>query len=72
MRRTTNEIRYTVNLNDLESTGIIACPYCGKGKAYIYGAARMQSSGCSVCKRIVLWDFGHNVAYKASAKKFAS
>lgn len=63
---------YTVNLNDLESTGIIECPYCGKGKAYIYGATGMQSSGCSVCKRIVLWDFDNKTAYKASAKKFAS
>lgn len=38
---------YTVNLNDLESTGIIVCPYWGKGKAYVYGATGMQSSGCS-------------------------
>lgn len=38
---------------------------------YIYGATGMQSSGCSVCKRIVLWDFDHNIAYKASAKKYA-
>lgn len=63
---------YTVNLNDLETTGIIKCPYCGKGKAFIYSATGMQSSGCSVCKRIVLWDFDHKAAYKASAKKFAS
>ena len=62
---------YTVNLNDLETTGIIKCPYCGKGKAFIYSATGMQSSGCSVCKRIVLWDFDHKAAYKASAKKFA-
>ena len=63
---------YTVNLNDLETTGIIKCAYCGKGKAFIYSATGMQSSGCSVCKRIVLWDFDHKAAYKASAKKFAS
>lgn len=63
---------YTVNLNELETTGIIKCPYCGKGKAFIYSATGMQSSGCSVCKRIVLWDFDHKAAYKASAKKFAS
>ena len=62
---------YTVNLNDFESTAVIECPYCGKGKAYIYGATGMQSSGCSVCKRIVLWDFDHNIAYKACAKKYA-
>lgn len=61
---------YVVNLNDLESTGNIKCPYCGKGKTYIYGATGMQSSGCCICKRIVLWDFDHETAYKASAKKF--
>ena len=43
-----------------------------KGKAYIYGATGMQSSGCCICKRIVLWDFDHKTAYKASAKKFVS
>lgn len=63
---------YIVNLNDLDSTGIIECPYCGKGKTNIYGATGMQSSGCSVCKRIVLWDFDRKTAYKASTKGFVS
>lgn len=65
------DVDFTVNLNDLTTTGVIKCPYCGKGKAYIYNnATGMLSSACSICKRIVLWDFDHITAYKASAKKF--
>ncbi len=64
---------YTVNLNDLNTTAIIKCPYCGKSKAYSYNnATGMFSSECGTCKRIELWDFDHKAAYKASAKKFAS
>ena len=63
---------FTVNLNDLKMTGVIKCPYCGKSKAYIYNdASGMFSSECGRCKRLVLWDFDHKAAYKASAKKFA-
>lgn len=64
---------YTVNLNDLNTTAIIKCPYCGKSKAYSYNnSTGMFSSECGTCKRIVLWDFDNKTAYKASAKKFAS
>lgn len=34
---------YIVNINDLESDGVINCPYCCKGKAYIYGAINLFS-----------------------------
>ena len=61
-----------VDLNMLEPTSQIECPYCGKGKMYLYGATGMQSSGCYICKRIVLWDFDHQKAYKAKVRKFAS
>lgn len=62
---------YTVNLNDLEMTGVIKCPYCSKSKTYIYNnATGMFSNECGVCRRIVLWDFDHKTAHKASAKKF--
>ena len=64
---------FTVNLNELEITAILECPYCGKGKVYVYkGSKGANSSGCSKCRRIVLWDFDNYKAYKATAKKFAS
>lgn len=47
----------TVNLNDLEITAVIKCPYCGKSKMFSYfNASGMISSNCSVCTRMVLWD----------------
>ena len=49
---------YIVNLNELDTTSVIECPYCGRSKAYSYkNATGMFSSQCSTCKRIVLWDF---------------
>lgn len=63
---------YTINLNDLNMDGIIECPYCGRGKSYSYGAKGRQSSACSVCKNIVLWDFDCMIAYKVRARKYAS
>ena len=63
----------TVNLNDLEITAVIKCPYCGKSKIFSYfNASGMISSNCSVCTRMVLWDLDNMTAYKASVKKFAS
>lgn len=62
----------TVDLNSLEATDIIKCPYCGKGKTYVYTATGMSSNPCGVCHRIALWDFDHHIAYKANIRKFAS
>lgn len=62
---------YIVNLNDLESDGVINCPYCSKGRAYIYGATGMVSLPCSRCRQMVLWDYDHKTSYKAKVRKFA-
>lgn len=44
----------TVNLNDLEITAVIKCPYCGKSKMFSYfNASGMISSNCSVCTSII-------------------
>ena len=49
---------YVFDLNTLETTGIIECPYCGRSKAYVYNNATGKlSSVCNICGRIVLWDF---------------
>lgn len=64
---------YTININDLEVTDIIKCPYCGRSKTFSYfNATGMISNTCNVCGRIVLWDLDNGTAYKAEAKKFAS
>ena len=62
---------YIVNLNDLEKDGTIDCPYWSKGRAYSYSAKGMISLSCDKCHRMVLWDFEHRVAYKATVRKFA-
>lgn len=62
------DTEYVINLNKMETTAVIECPYCGKSKAYSYGASGKLSSNCSVCKRLVLWDIDEEKAYKASAK----
>ncbi len=62
---------YIVNLNDLNSDGAIKCPYCDKGRAYMYGATGMVSLSCNKCNRMVLWDYDHKTAYKAKVRKFA-
>lgn len=62
---------YIVNLNDLEKDGTIDCPYCSKGRAYSYSAKGMISPSCDKCHRMVLLDFEHRVAYKATVRKFA-
>lgn len=61
-----------VDLNSLTPSGAIDCPYCGKGKSYVYNATGMQSSTCCKCNRMVLWDFDHMKSYKARVRKFAS
>ena len=61
-----------VDLNSLEATDTIKCPYCGKGKIYVYSATGMVSNPCGVCGRIALWDFDHHTAYKANIRKFES
>ena len=63
---------YIVNLNDLKKDGTIDCPYCSRGRAYIYSAQGMISLPCDKCHRMVLWDFDHKVAYKATVRKFVS
>jgi len=63
---------YTVSLDELQLDGVIECPYCSKGKSYVYGAKGMQSSTCHICKRIVLWDFDRMKAYQVKARKYAS
>ena len=60
------------NLNDLEKTGVIECPYCEKGKNFSYGAKGKSSSACRNCGRIVLWDFDRLKAYKAYPRNHAS
>lgn len=45
---------YIFDLNTLETTGIIECPYCGRSKAYVYNNATGKlSSACNICGRIV-------------------
>ena len=45
---------YIFDLNTLETTGIIECPYCGHSKAYVYNNATGKlSSACNICGRIV-------------------
>jgi len=61
-----------VNLNDLESSGIIKCPYCEKGREILYNASGMSSHNCDRCHRMVLWDYDSKVAYKAKVRKYAS
>lgn len=62
---------YVFDLNTLETTGIIECPYCGRSKAYVYNNATGKlSSACNIWGRIVLWDFDNKTAYKARAKKY--
>ena len=46
---------YIVNLNDLKQDGTIDCPYCSRGRAYIYSAQGMISLPCDKCHRMVLW-----------------
>ncbi len=60
-----------VDLNSLNSDGNIACPYCSKGRAYIYGATGMVSLPCGRCHQMVLWDYDNKTAYKAKVRKFA-
>jgi DNA-directed RNA polymerase subunit RPC12/RpoP len=60
-----------VDLNSLIPNGSIECPYCGKGKAYIYNATGMVSFPCSKCHRMVLWDYDNKDSYKAKVRKFA-
>ena len=61
-----------VDLNTLQSDGVIECPYCNKGKSYSYGAKGKQSIPCQVCHRMVLWDYDKMTGYRATAKRFAS
>ena len=57
---------HSVDLNALEKDGTLACPYCGKGKVYLYAMA------CNRCNRMVLWDFDHHKALKAKVRKYNS
>lgn len=59
------------DLNTLKSNGSITCPYCGKGRSYAYNTTGMQSSSCSKCNRMVLWDYDRMKSYKARVRKFA-
>lgn len=61
-----------VDLNSLQSTGSIKCPYCSKGRSFLYSATGMMSNPCGNCHRMVLWDFDNRTAYKARVRKFAS
>lgn len=62
---------YIFDLNTLETTGIIGCPYCGRSKAYVYNNATGKlSSVCNICDRIVRWDFDNKTAYKSREKKY--
>ena len=59
-----------VDLNTLNADGDISCPYCKKGKAFVYTASGMVSLKCGNCHRMVLWDFDHGTAYKANMRKY--
>lgn len=61
-----------VDLNDYNMNGSIKCPYCEKGKDYLYNAKGKVSHLCSNCKRMVLWDYDNNEAFKARVKKYVS
>ncbi len=59
----------SVNLEQLELDGQISCPYCGKGRIFLYGATGKSSQQCANCRNIVLWDFDKMHGYRAKAKK---
>ena len=62
---------FVFDLNTLKTTGIIACPYCGRSKAYVLNNATGKLSRvCNACGKIVLWDFDNKTAYKARAKRY--
>lgn len=61
-----------IDLNNLDMNGTVICPYCGKGKDYIYNASGKVSHPCVNCKRMVLWDYDSNTAFKARVKKYVS
>lgn len=61
-----------IDLNSIESSGSLSCPYCGKGKLILYGKMQgKESSNCAKCGRLVLWDFDDMRAFKAKARKFS-
>lgn len=63
---------YMVDLNQMPCTGQIECPYCSKGRMYMYNSKGRTSSNCPVCKHLVLWDYDRGKAYKARPRKYAS
>ena len=65
-------IEDVVDLNSLQATGSIKCPYCNKGRSFLYSATGMVSNPCGNCHRMVLWDFDNCTAYKARVRKFAA
>ena len=38
---------FVFDLNTLKTTGIIACPYCGRSKAYVYNNAQESFQACA-------------------------
>ena len=63
---------YYVDLNGMEATGVIDCPYCSKGKMYMYNSKGKASLNCGRCNKIVLWDFDKGIGFKAKPRKHAS
>ena len=59
-----------IGLNSLPLRGIIKCPYCSKGRSYVYSDVGLVSSKCENCARLVLWNMTEMVSYKAKARKF--
>lgn len=63
---------YVIDLNTMPCTGKIECPYCNKGRMYMYNSKGQTSSNCPKCNRLVLWDFDNHKSYKAKARRYAS
>jgi hypothetical protein len=63
---------YVIDLNEIPCTGQIECPYCSKGRMYMYNCKGRTSSNCPKCNRLVLWDFDNLKSYKAKARRFVS
>lgn len=63
---------FVIDLNELEYDGTIVCPYCNKGKQYLYGDFGKTSQNCDRCHRMVLWDFDTKKAYRARVRKYVS
>lgn len=63
---------YIYNLDDLQKSGEVKCPYCNKIISYAYEIRGKQSCQCSRCKKYVLIDYDKMTAFKVRARKYVS